>query len=195
MLEGLTEAALFLRDRLAECAVSLKPKPTFKLFKTVKIGTGLRSQKDFNDAFKARKVRNNVALRHITIAEKEEELDLTLASASDFGHDVYSIYHFHELAFEAGLTLCPKEVGLQVLLQCTDDLPGNNIHVATSPIVHKRDPLLRIGKDEEKYLVISRPDRGRTKLVLSTTDFRISYGKVVHPGVQLLFVLPRKEQS
>lgn len=193
-LAKLEAAASALRDELKICAAELLPKPTFKLFKKVKIGTGLRSEKDFKEACRVQKVQNLVGFQHIKIAEREKELELTIVSVSELGDDICCMSHFFGLALRAGLRLCPREVALQLLLQCTDDIPAGGLCVASNPVVRERLNLFpRKNKEPECqdwYLHLRKPTKGNKKRELGIIDLQVDYGYVLQPELQFAFLLP-----
>jgi hypothetical protein len=113
----------------------------FPLWKTVKLGTGLKTADDFRRAFK----KNNINIggwgndilgqSTFTTSDKETELNLVNVSVAELGFkngatrkDIY--YRAKEL----GLELCPAEVGPQLRLQYKDQPNGEWLLIGMEPI-------------------------------------------------------------
>jgi hypothetical protein len=113
-----------IADVLAEM---VKKVSTFPIFKTIKLGTGLKNADDFCKALKANGHRignwgNNILGKPaFTTADKETEIDLVVVSNSDLGFKEGAyLKDTYKRALELGLVLCPNEVGPQLRLQYTD---------------------------------------------------------------------------
>ena len=98
--------------------VPVKPKSAFKIWKTIKLGTGLVTADNFRRALKTAGQRigdcanDLLGQRAFKAAAKETEADLVVVSVAELGfpngatrQDIY------RRAQELGLMLCPPEVG------------------------------------------------------------------------------------
>jgi len=114
---------------------------TFAIWKTIKLGTGLKTADDFRKALKQSgyKIGNwaNDILGKPAFAtsEREMEIDLVVVSVAELGFgegarrgDIY------ERAISLGLELCPNEVGPQLRLQYKDQPNGEWLRIAMEPI-------------------------------------------------------------
>ncbi|MEI7462809.1 MAG: hypothetical protein WCK03_00235 [Candidatus Taylorbacteria bacterium] len=116
----------------------------FKTWKTIKLGTGLKTIEDFQRAFEEAGIYfGNMApfLRHPSFRVSDEltEVDLVKVSNEDLGYD-YNTQHLQglelrseiiRLALAQGLVVCPAEVGPQLRLQYR----GNDyILIGTEPL-------------------------------------------------------------
>lgn len=113
----------------------------FKIWKTIKLGTGLKNAKDFRKALKKSKMRigdwgNDILGQSaFTASDTEKDIDLVNISVAELGFkggatrkDIY------DRALELGLRLCPAEVGPQLRLQYADQPKGEWLRVAMEPI-------------------------------------------------------------
>lgn len=109
-----------------------------KVFKTIKLGTGLMTADDFCQAFKRAGYRigdwANALLseRAFQTASQATEVDLVIVSVADLGfpkgangRDIYP------KAQELGLMLCSPEVGPQLRLQYTDQPNGECLFISS----------------------------------------------------------------
>lgn len=120
---------------------SLLPAKVWKTWKTIKLGTGLKSADDFRKAVKkagmkigdwANDILDKPALTAMT---SETEVELVVASVVDLGFkDGATRKDIYVRAQELGLDLCPPEVGPQLRLQYTDQPNGEWLVIAMEPI-------------------------------------------------------------
>jgi len=113
----------------------------FKVFKTIKLGTGLKTAGDFRKAIKDNKMRigdwaNDILGKPaFTVATEETELDLVVVSVAELGFkDGATREQIYARAKELGLDLCPAEVGPQLRLQYKDQPNGELLVIAMEPI-------------------------------------------------------------
>ena len=121
---------------------ALVPPPVFQIWKTIKLGTSLKTADDFRRALKqagcklGNKWGNDVIDQcAFTASETETDADLVVISVAELGFkngatrtDIYT------RAQELGLSLCPAEVGPQLRLQYTNQPKGEWLLVAMEPI-------------------------------------------------------------
>lgn len=114
----------------------------FQIWKTIKIGTGIKDADGFCEAIEKAKMciskwrHNEFVESHFDVAAEEQELDLVLISLANLGftEPVRSLSPIYERAGKFGLDLCPQEVGPQLRLQYRDQPDGESISVAMEPI-------------------------------------------------------------
>ncbi len=113
----------------------------FKVWKTIRIGTGLRTVDDFRKALKEGGFRLSDWAEEIlgkpafTASETETEVDLMVVSVSELGFkDGATRRDIYNRVQELGLSLCPAEVGLQLRLQYKDQPKGEWLLVGMEPI-------------------------------------------------------------
>jgi len=129
-------------DRLlrGELVVSLPKVSDLPIWKTVRLGTGLKTTDDFRTALKnagmkvsdwGSEILSNPAF---TTSETEMELDLVKLSAANLGFKEDANLRFIiAWALEQGLQLCPAEVGPQIRLQYPDQKKGDSFLIAMKP--------------------------------------------------------------
>ena len=131
-----------VQEFLAGETVVTKPQRTFKTWRTLKLGTGLKTADDFRKALKDANCSigewgNDILGKPaFTVAAEETEVELVNVSVAELGFkngatraDIY------KRANELGLDICPNEVGPQLRLQCYNDQPkGEGLLVAMEPI-------------------------------------------------------------
>lgn len=159
----------------------------FEIWKTIKLGTGLKTGDDFLHTLKEGGfdvkdgVLNMLENPDFTTAVGEKEIDLIKVSYIELGfkNDV-PLDQKIERAKELGLEPCPPEVGPQLRLQHKDQPNGEVIWVAMKPI---------IGSD-------GSPSVFGVGRLLSSLWLRGQWsppGDVFwFPGGQFVFVRPRK---
>ncbi len=128
-----------------------------KVFKTIKLGTGLKTADDFrkalvNGCYHISVLATTILDRpEFTVATQETEIDLVAISVAELGfkegakrQDIY------ERTQELGLALCPAEVGPQLRLQYKDQPKGEWFIIAMKPITHSDGSLyvFRVGHDD-----------------------------------------------
>ncbi|MBU3934678.1 hypothetical protein KKC00_01805 [Patescibacteria group bacterium] len=120
----------------------VKPvQPELKVFKTIKLGTGLKTADDFRKALKdngfsigdyANDILDKPAF---TVATEEIELDLVVISVAELGFkNGATREQIYARAKELGLDICPAEVGPQLRLQYKDQPNNEWLVIAMEPI-------------------------------------------------------------
>lgn len=114
----------------------------FKVWKTIKLGTGLHTADDFKYALKEGGFHFSLWTEDIfnksafTVATKETEADLVVVSGSDLGfNDRTTREEIYKRALELGLELCPPEVGPQLRIQYKDQPVGEQLLIGMKPII------------------------------------------------------------
>ena len=130
----------------------------FRVFKTIKLGTGLKTADDFSRALNENGCKVGEWAKDIlgkpefTAALKETEIDLVAILVAELGfkqgatrQDIY------ERAQELGLALCPAEVGPQLRLQYKDQPKGEWLLIAMDPIAgsHGSPSVFGVAHDDE----------------------------------------------
>jgi hypothetical protein len=123
----------------------------FKTWKTIKLGTGLKTGDDFSRAFKEagcsieewpNRILNNP---NFQVANKENEIELVKVSVGQLVYFKNSpantrvIYACAETYF--GLGFCPPEVGPQLRLQYLDQPKDEYLRIAMNPISHTHETI------------------------------------------------------
>lgn len=113
----------------------------FPVWKTVKLGTGLKTADDFRKAFATQGCKisnwaNDILGKPAFMAsETEIEADLVRVSVAELGFKKGARYdEICARGKEFGLGLCPNEVGPQLRLQYPDQPPDERLIVAMEPI-------------------------------------------------------------
>ena len=116
--------------------------PKFKTWKTIKLGTGLKTADDFRKTLKDNGFNISDSASDIlrkpafTAAVEETEIDLVKVTVGELGFKKGARRdQIYERAKELGLELCPLEVGPQLRLQYQDQPNGEWILAAMEPIV------------------------------------------------------------
>ena len=114
----------------------------FNIWRTIKLGTGLKTADDFRKALKdnglniSEWANNTLRKPAFTVASEETEVDLVKVTVAELGFkDGARRDQIYEKAQKLGLELCPAEVGPQLRLQYQDQPNGEWILVAMEPIV------------------------------------------------------------
>jgi len=139
-----------LYDKLAAEQALRLPILQRPAWKTIKLGTGLKTSKDFISAIEKAggKVsdwaRNILGRKAFTASTKPMELDLVVVSVAELGFpDGATLKDIYAKAKTFGLELCPCEVGPQLRLQYMDQPNGEWLLVAMEPIaVSDGDPFV-----------------------------------------------------
>ena len=113
----------------------------FRVWKTIKLGTGLRTADEFRGALKSHRFQigdrgNDILGRPtFTMATKETEVDLVVVSVAELGFNYgASRGNIYQRAQELGLELCPAEVGPQLRLQYKDQPCGEWLIIGMQPL-------------------------------------------------------------
>ncbi|MDD4995027.1 MAG: hypothetical protein PHW53_00940 [Patescibacteria group bacterium] len=130
----------------------------FPVWKTIKLGTGLKTADDFCQALAAARVRVGSRARDImnkpafTAAIEETEVDLVAASVAELGFPEGATWtEINKRAKERGLALCPAEVGPQLRLQYPDQPMGERRLIAMEPITDSDGDIrvFNVGHDDD----------------------------------------------
>jgi len=114
----------------------------FKTWKTIKLGTGLKTAEEFRRVLRDGEFRLSDWASDILgkpafkAADEETEVDLVKVTVVELGFKKGARRNqIYERARDLGLELCPPEVGPQLRLQYQDQPNGEWILVAMEPIV------------------------------------------------------------
>lgn len=158
------------------------------IWKTIKLGTGLKTAEDFRHALGQAKMtiggwgEDLLGKSSFTASEMETEVDLVSISVGDLGFtQPADRREIMARAFELGLDLCPAEVGPQLRLQYPDQPKGEWFMIAMEPIT---------GSDgyPNVFCVGHDYDEG----VLFLNGYRGEYDLLNAPHDRFVFVRPRK---
>ena len=182
-LGGMDGVQRFLSGELVVSAVT----KVWKIWKTIKLGTGFKNADDFRKAIKQSGMfigdwgNDILGKPAFTAATEETEVDLVLVTVADLGFkDGAKRSDIYNRAIELGLQLCPNEVGPQLRLQYKDQPKGEWMFIGMEPITDS-DGHLRV-------FYVGRYGDGGLYL----------YGYHGYPDVfwrghyRFVFVLPRK---
>jgi len=119
------------------------PVPEFKVWKTIKLGTDLKTAYDFRRVLKDNGFKMDDYVFDILsnpdftkMATKETEIDLFNVSVADLGFEREATREqIHIRAKKHGLTICPAEVGPQLRLQYKDQPNGECLHIAMEQVI------------------------------------------------------------
>lgn len=116
-----------LREALCPPTEKTPKTSELKVWKTIKIGTGIKNGKAFCSELEKQDfrigdwARDMLGQKAFTVATQEEDVDLVNLSVADLGFEKGARYDaICARALELGLELCPAEVGPQVRLQYPD---------------------------------------------------------------------------
>jgi len=170
-----------------ETAEPETPKsPEIKIWRRIKLGTGLTTPDDFWKAITNMDFRivhygsDILTKKEFAAATKPAKVDLVRMSVKDFGFKGNA--RFDEIcarAKEIGLELCPAEVGPQLRLQYLNQPKNERLIIAMEAIRDSRGYL--------RTFHVEHDDDGRW---LSTGYGNCSYSW--YPDREFVFVLPRK---
>ena len=114
---------------------------TAKVWKTIKLGTGLKTASDFRKevvkaGMKIDDWANDILGKHdLVVAGSVTEVELIACSVAELGFKDGAICKdIYVRAQELGLDLCPPEVGPQLRLRYTDQPKGEWLVIAMEPI-------------------------------------------------------------
>lgn len=123
-----------------ELIVSMAAR-VWKVWRTVKLGTGIKDADSFRKALKQADCNigdwgNNILCQSaFKVAEAETEVELVVVSVGELGFkDGATRADIYKRAQELGLDLCPNEVGPQLRLQYKDQPKGEWLLIAMEPI-------------------------------------------------------------
>ncbi|MDP3997721.1 MAG: hypothetical protein Q8P73_04450 [bacterium] len=115
--------------------------PKLKVWRRIKLGTGLKTADDFRQAIKDNDLRlgdwasDILGKEAFTVAIEEQEVDLVVMSVKELGFKGNA--RFDQIcarAKELGLELCPAEVGPQLRLQYLDQPKNEWLIIAMEAI-------------------------------------------------------------
>jgi hypothetical protein len=148
-----TRFAEVLREGIPSAVTN--PSPSFPIWKSLTIGTGLTDANAFRIAHKRANCRigdyADQLLGKITIAKEPIALDLVRVSVAELGFkdgaylkDIYA-----RAQQELGLMLCPAEVGPQLRLAYLDQPLGEWLAVAMEPVADSDGNLRVFGVEQD----------------------------------------------
>jgi hypothetical protein len=136
-----------------------KQVESFKTWKTIKIGTGLKTPDDFRkelteNGFRIEGLANSIIDQPgFTTSDEGNEVELVKLTIRELGFkNGASIEQIYAMAIELGLDLCPSEVGPQLRLQYKKQPNPESIRIAMEPIVDFRGNLYVFGVRENGLL-------------------------------------------
>ncbi|MDE2000947.1 MAG: hypothetical protein KGI60_00060 [Patescibacteria group bacterium] len=155
-------------------------KPAFPTWRTVKLGTGLKTATDFRSALMMHgyevSVYANNLLDKVAVANQEIDVNLVDVSAAELGFPRGATRaEIYRRAHKRGLELCPAEVGPQLRLQYPDQ-PDNEWRLIAMK------PLNGSGRDFSTF-VVTRIGPNRW-----LNDFLIDPARVWNAAARLVFV-------
>ena len=169
----------------------LSKKPSLKLdiFKTIRLGTGLKTADDFRKSLEGNGNRisnwaNDILGKpEFFVTDKEMEVDLVVVSVAELGFRKGARRdQIYDRAKELGLQLCPPDVGPQLRLQYADQPMNEWLLIGMEPI-----------RFSGGYLGVFRVVHGGGGLWLyGYGDYP---GSVWDAGDRWVFVRPRKCQN
>jgi len=182
-LGGEEETRRFLRG---ETVVREAVPPEFKVFKVLKLGTGLKNANAFRKAIDDKGMRigkyaNNILDRpQFTMATEETEVNLVVVSVAELGFkDGAWLRDIYARAKKLGLELCPNEVGPQLRLRYVEQPRDEWLLIGMEVIVDLSGNLCLFGV-------------GRSGAVLWIDGYHGSPDNFWNSDGRFVFVLPRK---
>ena len=130
----------------------------FKVFKTIKLGTGIKDADGYRNAIKDNNMRigdyadDILGKPAFSLATEETEVDLVVVSVGEQGFKKAKLKDIFDRAKENGLELCPNQVGPELRLQYEDQPKGEWLVIGMEPIADS-DGNLRLFR-------VERNDRG-----------------------------------
>ena len=174
--------------KIAELVVGVG-SDALKIFKTIKLGTGLKTAIDFANSLKRKgfhvsKWASDILAQPAftaSVSDKETEADLVVLTVEQLtgSRETATTARIFEEAKKLGLELCPAEVGPQLRLQYRDQPKGEWLLIAMEPIT---------GSDGDLSVFdVERVDDG---LWLDSDDSDPDF--LWDPDDRWVFVCPRK---
>ncbi len=168
------------------------PETAVKVWKTIQLGTGPKTGKDFLKALEdngftiTNQVKNIIEKKAFAVVTEATEIDLVKVTTAelnptDSGFSERAMYYETcDRARIFGLEQCPFEIGLQLRLQHKDQSYGESVFVAMKPFI-----------DSNGIPSIFCVERGGgPKLTLSSVWIK---PQIVRPGDSWIFCLPRNK--
>lgn len=142
VMQGWIENPKALQKLLAGLVPTANGSVTeFKVFKTIKLGTGPTNANGFRCHIMDSKMRISdyasdiLAKPQFTVASETTELDLVMVSVGELGFkNGAKLSDIYARAKEKGLQLCPAEVGPKLRLEYTDQPMGEWLFIGMEPI-------------------------------------------------------------
>ena len=142
VMQGWIQNPKAVQKALRNAFCSSEEPSRFKVWKTIKLGTGFKKADDFRRALRDGEFRLSDWASDIlgkpafTVASEETEVDLVKVTVAELGFKKGARRdQIYERAKELGLEFCPPEVGPQLRLQYQDQPNGEWILVAMEPII------------------------------------------------------------
>lgn len=181
-LQKALRAALCPSTEMATCKAT--PVSEMKPWKTIKLGTGLKTGQDFYDALADEDLRvdeGGILQRpEFSVATQCFEVDLVRVSVRDLGFERKTLYRaICVRAKKLGLELCPAEVGPQLRLQYLDQPKNEWLLVAMETI--------RWADGYQSIFSV-----GHTSGLRQLGTYLSGINQHLRPSQQFVFVLPRK---
>ncbi len=132
--------------------------PDFQAWKTIKLGTGLKTAPDFLTALNEQKfqtsnwAKNILGKLEFTVVAQETEIDLVVVTVAELGFPKSATRQdIYQRAQKLGLDLCPAEVGPQLRIQYKDQPKGESLLIGMEPITNSDGDLrvFRVVHDDE----------------------------------------------
>ena len=165
---------------------SVVKKAEFNTWKTIKLGTGIKTADDFRKALKGNGFKigswadDILGKPAFTVLTEETEIDLVKVTVAELGFKKGARRdQIYERAKELGLELCPPEVGPQLRLQYSDQPNEGWIFVGMEPII--------VSVDSPAVFYVEHNDSG-----LWLGSFWSNPGGVWGPALRWIFCLSRK---
>lgn len=158
------------------------PKTDFKVWRTLRLGTGLKTEEDFEKSLKdaGHVICVDRILGGRNVTRIESEVDLVRCSLTELGFDRPTLRRdVITRGEELGLKRCVAEVGPQLRLQYLDQPPGEKLVVAMSDY-----------SDFEGERGVFVVNHEREALILGGTHGS-AIGNLILPDWQIVFVKPR----
>jgi len=163
----------------------------FKVWKTIKIGTGLKIAKDFRRVLSSGGIDVTSWTLGLfgspayTMVDKETEVDLVKVAVAELGFKEGARRdQLYERAREVGLELCPPEVGPQLRLQYKNQPKDECVFVGMEPIARETGSMgvFTVKCDALRYLWLD-------SYFIASEDH---YNSPFRPELAWVFVRPRK---
>ena len=172
--------------RLQEFLSGLCRPTEFKVFKTIKLGTGPKNADDFRKSLKDNGFRISNRADDIlgkpafSVAEEKTEVDLVVASVAELGFNQGATREqIYTRAQGRGLQLSPNEVGPQLRSQHKGQPNGERLIIGMEPITGSAG-----------YLGLFSVEHDGDGLWLDS--YYVYPGTVWYGSTRFVFVLPRK---
>ena len=151
--------------------------PNFQTWKTIRLGTGLKTKANFLKAFKVARQRvcddmvDMFVKPTFVVSGHEMEVELIKVTVEELGFvGEVSLENIYARAFDRGLILCPPEVGPQLRLQYKDQPEDDWVIIAMEPIIdsHGVPCIFCMGLDVQDGVALLGADRGNPEHTLLT---------------------------